>query len=87
VTLRTLAASAGKAKATIMTLATGSFPVAGGRVATIVLHLSTKARTLLARSHLLHARATIAARDLNGAEHTDQVIVTIRAQGAKQSRR
>ena len=89
VTLRTLNAviasvgSSAKAKATVLTLATGSFTVPGGKVKTITLHLSAKARALLAKSHVLHVRVTIAAHDTAGAKHTTQVTVTIRAPKAK----
>ena len=85
VTLRTLAAvsvpaaRAAKKKASVLTLATGSFTVAGGKVATVKLHLSAKARVLLARVHTLRARATLVAHDPAGATHTTQTIVTLRA--------
>ena len=85
VTLRTLDAviadlgRTAKTKASILTLATGSFSVAGGKVETVTLHLTAKARKLLAASHVLHARATIVAHDPSGATHTTQTIVTLRA--------
>ncbi|HXN39810.1 MAG TPA: hypothetical protein VN892_17380 [Solirubrobacteraceae bacterium] len=85
VTLRTLAAvsvpaaRAAKKKASVLTLATGSFTVAGGKVATVKLHLSAKARVLLARSRTLRARATLVAHDPAGATHTTQTVVTLRA--------
>jgi hypothetical protein len=87
VTLRTLSAvvaGAGahqskNAKAAILTLAIGSFKAAGGRVTTVRLRLSAKARALLARAHLLRARATVLAHDPAGATHTAQSVVTIRA--------
>ena len=97
VTLRTLgpvsiSASAhqpNKPKATILTLSIGSFQVAGGRVTKLNLHLSAKARRLLAPPHarLLRARATIFARDSAGNTHTAQSLVTIRAYRASSSRR
>jgi PKD domain-containing protein len=95
VTLRTLTAvsagaSAGLAKkhhAAILTLASGPFKVAGGQVATVKLHLSSKARALLARTHVLRARATIFARDPAGATHTTVTIVTIRAAKATHGRK
>ncbi len=40
-------------------LASGTFKVVGGRVSTVHLRLSHTARTLLRRSHILHASATI----------------------------
>jgi hypothetical protein len=85
VTLRTLnavsasVAGSAKTKATVVTLATGSFTVAGGQVKTVTLHLSAKARTLLARLHILRVRATIVARDPTGETHTKRVIVTLHA--------
>ena len=43
----------------VVVLAAGPFRVGGGSVSTITLRLSHAARTLLHRSHLLHASATI----------------------------
>ncbi len=90
VTLRTLdavsasvAAGAAKAKPAVLTLATGSFTVVGGKVVTVVLHLSAKARMLLGRSHTLHVRVTIAAHDPEGGMHTGHVVATLRAPTAK----
>jgi subtilase family serine protease len=85
VTLRTLSAviaangRAAKHKPTVLTLATGSFSVAGGVVRAVTLHLSQKARVLLARVHTLRARATLLAHDLQDASHTTTTIVTLRA--------
>ena len=85
VTLRTLTAVRAATghrhnlKAAFLTLATGSFTVAGGQVATVRLRLSSKARALLARKHLLRARATIIAYDPAGVTHVTHTIVTIRA--------
>ncbi|HME04755.1 MAG TPA: PKD domain-containing protein [Solirubrobacteraceae bacterium] len=85
VTLRTEGAviagagSSAKAKGTILTLATASFTLAGGQVKTVTLHLSARARRLLARYRLLHVRATIVAHDPAGATHTTRTIVTLRA--------
>jgi PKD repeat protein len=80
VTLRTLTAvnTGGKHKA-ILTLASGSFTLAGGQVKVLRLHLSTKARQLLKRSHVLRARATIVAHDSMGVSHTTSTVVTMRA--------
>jgi hypothetical protein len=86
VTIRTLAAvaadslghQASGSRAAILTLAEGSFKVPGGHVLTIKLRLSAKARTLLVRSRVLRARATIVAHDPTGATHTAQSTVTIR---------
>ena len=85
VTLRTLNAviagggHAARKKASVLTLAIGSFTVAGGKVRAVTLHLSAKARALLARSHMLRARATVVAHDPAGRSHTTQTIVTLRA--------
>jgi PKD repeat protein len=81
VTLRTLSAvsaGAGKHKA-ILTLASGSFKIAGDQVKALTLHLSSKARALLKRSHVLRARASIVARDSAGTSHTTSLLVTLRA--------
>ncbi len=89
VTLRTLGAvtagvvSAAKAKPAILTLASGSFTVAGGKVVTVVLHLSMKARRLLGRLHTLRVRAKIVAHDPTGGTHTGYVVATLRAPKAK----
>ncbi len=89
VTLRTLnavvarVAGAARAKAAILTLATGSFTLPGSEVKMVTLHLSAKARTLLARSHTLHVRVTIVAHNPAGGVHTGQAIATLRAPKAK----
>ena len=67
------------AKAAILTLAHGPFKVTGGHTVTITVRLNAKARALLARVHVLRARATIVAHDPAGATHTTQSTVTIRA--------
>jgi phosphodiesterase/alkaline phosphatase D-like protein len=85
IALRTLtavsASSTGRqaniSKARILTLASGPFKLAGGHVKTIKLHLSAKARKLLAHSHVLRARATIVAHDPAGGTHTARTLVTI----------
>ncbi|MHB8234356.1 MAG: PKD domain-containing protein [Solirubrobacteraceae bacterium] len=80
VTLKTLSAvSAGAKKKAILTLASGSFSAAGGSVKSVSLHLSAKAKALLARMHVLKAKATIVARDAQGASHTTPIVVTLRA--------
>jgi PKD repeat protein len=80
VTLRTLrAVKAGvRAKMSVLTLATGSFTVVGGRVKAVTLRLSAGARALLAHLHALSARATLQAHDPAGATHTTQTVVTLR---------
>jgi hypothetical protein len=76
-----------KKKAAVLTLATGSFSVAGGRVTTVVLHVSARARALVARAHTLKVRATIIAHDPAGAKHTEQTVATLRAPATKHRRR
>ncbi len=88
VVLRTLTAvstssTAAAAKRAILTVASASFAVAGGKTATVTLHLSAKARTLLARLHVLRLLATIAAHDPAGAQHTTKTTVTVLAAKAK----
>jgi hypothetical protein len=81
-TLTAVAASSGheakKSKKAILTLATGSFAVAGGKPKAIALHLSASARKLLAHSGVLRARVTLVARDPGGATHTTVAIVTLK---------
>lgn len=85
VTLRTLRAVSADmtivstAKPAVLTLGTDSFTVAGGKVATVALHLSAKVRALLERSHELRVRVTIVARDPAGETHTGQAITTLLA--------
>jgi hypothetical protein len=78
------AASSAKAKA-ILTLTSGSFSVAGGKVKTIVLHLSQKARALLARSHALRVRVSVDAHDPAGGAHAGQTIDVLRAPKTKRT--
>jgi PKD repeat protein len=84
ITLRTLSAvragvaSAAKRKA-ILTLGTASFSVGGGRTVAVSLHLSSRARKLLTRVHVLRASVTIIARDTTDATHTTKSTVTLRA--------
>jgi hypothetical protein len=80
-TLTTVNAGAGghPAAKRILTLATGPFTVAGGRVAKVKLRLSAKARGLLAREHVLRVRATILAHDTAGAAHISQATVALHA--------
>jgi 3'-phosphoadenosine 5'-phosphosulfate sulfotransferase (PAPS reductase)/FAD synthetase len=91
VSLRTLRAvtartAAANSKRAVLTLASGSFSVAGGKVTTVILHLSAKARSLLARSHSLRVRVTIVAHDPAGAKHTEETVATMRALTAKRAR-
>ncbi len=78
-TLRTLSAvSAKKGKKSILTLAGSSFKIAGGTRKTLVLHLSSKARALLARSHTLKALAIVAAHDSAGLSKKTESHVTLK---------
>ena len=89
VTLKTLTAVAArahpskKAKKTILTLAQVSFSVAGGTVQTVKLQLSGKARKLLQRMKTVRARATIFARNKEGASVTTQAVVTLKLAAKK----
>lgn len=84
ITLRTLEAvgsNAGARQETekhIVTLARGTFKVAGGKVTVIKLRLAAGIRRLLARTHTLRASATITARAIATTAHTIQTVVTIR---------
>ena len=85
VTLRTDGAVAARAAKhhkgkhkTVLTLASGSFTVAGGQAGTVTLHLSAAGRALLAREHTLRVQATVLARDPSGASHTTQTTITLR---------
>ncbi len=69
-------------RSVVLTLASGSFALGGGQTRTVTLHLSAKARKLLARVHILKAAATIAARDPSGLTHTARAAVTIRSAAA-----
>ncbi|HTC72425.1 MAG TPA: hypothetical protein VK655_06020, partial [Solirubrobacteraceae bacterium] len=62
-----------------LTLASGSFTISGGAVKTLTLHLSAKARALLAHSHVLHVKSTIVARNASGASATSTATVTLKA--------
>ena len=85
VTLRTFSAVSVSAmdqlkkRKAVLTLAVGSFTLAGGKTITLKLHLSSKARAVLARAQVLLARATILAHDPAGATHTTRTTVTLRA--------
>jgi len=84
VILRTLGAVSARvgaraAKKAVLVLASGSFSVAGGTAKTVTMRLSAKAKRLLAKAHVLRARATIVAHDPAGATHTSQATVTLRA--------
>lgn len=79
VTLRTTGPVSvpGKKKKSVVTLASGSFDVAGGAMKVVTLHLSAQARTLLTHSHALHAQAMLVAHDSTGATHSGSVAITL----------
>ena len=83
ITLQAVAAhsASGKGHAVKHTvlLAAGSIALAGGRVATLRLKLSSSAKALLKRSHVLHARATITSGA--GGGEASRLAVTIRTAG------
>jgi hypothetical protein len=68
-----------KAKKAILTLASGSFTIVGGKLKAITLHLSSKAKALLAKLHTVKARATIAAHNPQGTTHSTTVSLTLKA--------
>ena len=79
VVTRTSPAQAKRQRAAVITVASGSFTVAGGHTTTVRLHLSAKARRLLDRTHALPLRATIVAHDSTGLTQTTQTTVLLRA--------
>jgi hypothetical protein len=83
VALRTLTAvrvarSSRPNRTAVLTLATGSFTIAGGHMMAVKLQLSHWARALLARSHVIRARAIVVAHDPDGVAHTVLRTATIR---------
>lgn len=85
-TLRTLAAyriatgrRSHRHRTSRLTLASARFTISGGREVKIELRLSGQMRALLARVHVLRARATIVVRLADGSTRTAEAIVTIRA--------
>jgi hypothetical protein len=81
VSLRTLSAviAGSGARASVLTLASGRFKVAGGRVVAVRLRLTARGRTLLARRGTLRVRVLILAHDPAGARHTSHAAATLRA--------
>jgi PKD repeat protein len=83
VTLQALVAGTAKRgkqqKATEVTLASGSFTLAGGSHKHIAVHLSAKALALLAHAHTLRAQLTIVARGSTGDTRTTRIPVLVRA--------
>jgi PKD repeat protein len=82
VMLRTLGAVGVSAKAhvrkSVLTLAVGSFTVVGGQMKAVALHLSARARALLAHSRMLRVRVALRAHDRAGVTYTTQTVVTLR---------
>ncbi len=78
-TIKAVVASASKKpKAVILTLASGSFALAGGQSKVITLHLSSTARKLLASSHLIAARASIVAHNAAGLAASTTATLSLR---------
>ena len=75
------ASQAKKRKTVTLTLAVGSFKILGGHAATVTMHLTTKARKLLARVHVIRAIATLIVHKLPTATRTTHETVTIREGG------
>ncbi len=89
VTLRTLGAvtistahsrrSSKKGRAAVLTLASGTFTVAGGQREYVTLRLSAQARALLARTHTVQGQATLVAHDAAGATYSSQLPIVLKA--------
>jgi PKD domain len=77
-TAKAVAATAHLAKAQILALASGSFTLTAGQTKTITLHLSSKARALLAKAHSILAKATIVARNKAGQSATSTLTLTLK---------
>jgi hypothetical protein len=79
-TLTAVATSAGhKAKKSILTLATATFTIAGGKLKVLSLHLTSKAKLLLAKDHTVRARLTVVAKNPQGMAHTSSAVLTLKA--------
>jgi hypothetical protein len=70
----------------IVTVAAGSFDLTGGRLATVRLDVSASGLSLLRRTHLLSARATLIAHDRTGTSHIIVTLVNVRAMNVKRVR-
>jgi hypothetical protein len=80
ITLRTLTPTrvAGSTSSKhILTLATGTFAVAAGHVASVTLRVSAEARALLGRAHALHAGVTLLTRALPGPQQAWRSTITL----------
>jgi PKD domain len=71
---------AAAAKKAILTLASGSFTISAGQVKVLKLHLSAKAKKLLAKLHTVRARVIIAAHNPLGLSAPTTKVVTLKAQ-------
>ena len=78
-TITVQSAGAVSARTRVLTFAVGSFEVSGGKTTSVTLHLSAKARKLLARKHTLKARVSIAAHDAGGQTGSSQANATLRS--------
>lgn len=76
------AAGRPKTKPVVLTLGSAVFTIAGGKVVTVVLHLSAKVRALLGRLHALGVRVMLVAHNPGGASHSGQAITTLLASKA-----
>jgi hypothetical protein len=81
------AAKAKKKKARVLTLAKGSFTIAGGKLEALSLHLTATARRLLGKRHTLRARVTIAARNPQGGTRSTTAVVTLKAATKKKKKK
>jgi hypothetical protein len=89
ITLTSLASGNGHARAAAparVVLAKASFTIAGGRTARVRLRLSRKARRILARTRVLHARSTVVGSGEAAASRLPATVITIRAPKRRRSR-
>jgi PKD repeat protein len=70
-------------RAAVVTLAGGTFTVAGGRQSSLTLRLTARGRALLARMRHVPARTTLVAHDLAGTTHTTELTVALRIAGSR----
>jgi hypothetical protein len=81
VSVRTLGAviAGSGARASVLTLASGRFKVAGGRVVAVRLRLTRGGAALIARKGRVRVRVVIVAHDLAGAAHSSHATATLYA--------
>jgi hypothetical protein len=72
-----------KSKASILTLGSTSFSVSSGQSKTVTVHLSAKARKLLAKLKKILAKVTVVARNSEGVSSTTTATVRLKAAKAK----